>query len=232
MSTLPPAFGLDWRARGHTGWWAFALHRLSGIALTVFLPAHFFVLSRALTGEASLDTFLRWTDQPLVKVGDHGGLEVGQGPLRLVDGSGPAEQAVHAEHRGAQRQLQRGQAGERLGGEHHQVAGLTELVDVVGVGDLLDGLQLDLRGLPQGGGEQGGRLPGPHHERRLQRAGVLARERDGSPEVVGHDALPGGGHAGRAHGMLHRRVRAGPEPNGGDARLLPGGSRGLLGATG
>ncbi|MDQ6619317.1 MAG: succinate dehydrogenase [Pseudomonadota bacterium] len=58
------------RARGHAGWWAFALHRASGLALTVFLPAHFFALSRALSGEAALDGFLRWTDQPLVRASE------------------------------------------------------------------------------------------------------------------------------------------------------------------
>lgn len=69
MSTASFSSGpkLDWRARGHGGWWAFALHRVSGVALTLFLPAHFWALSRALTADASLDAFLRWTDQPLVR---------------------------------------------------------------------------------------------------------------------------------------------------------------------
>ncbi|HZQ63325.1 MAG TPA: succinate dehydrogenase [Casimicrobiaceae bacterium] len=70
MSSMPRELGLDWRARGHSGWWAFALHRVSGVALTLFLPAHFYVLSRALTGAASLDAFLRWTDQPLVRASE------------------------------------------------------------------------------------------------------------------------------------------------------------------
>ena len=61
---------LDWRARGHSGWWAFALHRISGVALTLFLPAHFWALSRALTGDAALESFLRWTDQPLVRLSE------------------------------------------------------------------------------------------------------------------------------------------------------------------
>ena len=39
------------------------IHRLSGIALAVFLPLHFWVLSRAF----ELDAFLKWTEQPLVK---------------------------------------------------------------------------------------------------------------------------------------------------------------------
>lgn len=44
------------------------LHRLSGIALTLFLPAHFYVLSRAF----ELDAFLAWTEQPLVKFAEWG----------------------------------------------------------------------------------------------------------------------------------------------------------------
>lgn len=43
-------------------------HRLSGIALALFLPAHFYVLSRAL----ELDAFLAWTEQPLVKFAEWG----------------------------------------------------------------------------------------------------------------------------------------------------------------
>jgi succinate dehydrogenase cytochrome b556 subunit len=43
------------------------IHRVSGIALAVFLPLHFWALGQALQGEAALESFLRWTDQPLVK---------------------------------------------------------------------------------------------------------------------------------------------------------------------
>ena len=49
----------------------FALvHRLSGIALALFLPLHFWALGQALHGEARLESFLRWTDQPLVKASE------------------------------------------------------------------------------------------------------------------------------------------------------------------
>ena len=49
----------------------FALvHRLSGIALALFLPLHFWALGQALRGEAKLESFLRWTDQPLVKASE------------------------------------------------------------------------------------------------------------------------------------------------------------------
>jgi fumarate reductase subunit D len=46
--------------------WVAHLHRLSGIALAVFLPIHFWVLGNAL----QLDSFLAWTEQPLVKAGE------------------------------------------------------------------------------------------------------------------------------------------------------------------
>ena len=48
-------------------WWAALLHRLSGLALAIFLPFHFLALGLAISGEAQLDGFLRWVDQPLVK---------------------------------------------------------------------------------------------------------------------------------------------------------------------
>jgi succinate dehydrogenase cytochrome b556 subunit len=46
------------------------VHRLSGIALALFLPLHFWALAQALEGEAKLESFLRWTDQPLVKASE------------------------------------------------------------------------------------------------------------------------------------------------------------------
>jgi fumarate reductase subunit D len=57
----------DVRARGHPGFWAFVAHRVSGIVLALFLPVHFFALSRALADPAGLDRFLNWTRQPGVK---------------------------------------------------------------------------------------------------------------------------------------------------------------------
>jgi len=53
-------------ARNHPAYWAFVVHRLSGVALTLFLPAHFLVMGLALDREAELDGFLRWTHQPMV----------------------------------------------------------------------------------------------------------------------------------------------------------------------
>ena len=60
------------RARNHPAWWAFLLHRLSGVALAVFLPMHFWFLGSALQGEAAMDAKLRWTEQPLVLAGEWG----------------------------------------------------------------------------------------------------------------------------------------------------------------
>jgi fumarate reductase subunit D len=57
----------DFRARNHPAYWAFLAHRISGLLLTLFLPLHFWALGQALHGEAGLDGFLRWTEQPLVK---------------------------------------------------------------------------------------------------------------------------------------------------------------------
>jgi succinate dehydrogenase cytochrome b556 subunit len=45
-------------------------HRVSGIALALFLPVHFWALAQALQGEARLESFLRWTEQPLVKASE------------------------------------------------------------------------------------------------------------------------------------------------------------------
>jgi fumarate reductase subunit D len=57
----------DARSRSHPAYWAFLVHRISGVALTLFLPLHFWALGNALHGEARLESFLRWSDQPLVK---------------------------------------------------------------------------------------------------------------------------------------------------------------------
>lgn len=53
-------------------WYAAMVHRLSGLALSIFLPFHFLVLGLAIEGEAELDSFLKWTDSPLVKFAEMG----------------------------------------------------------------------------------------------------------------------------------------------------------------
>jgi fumarate reductase subunit D len=62
----------DFRARQHPAWWAFLVHRLSGLALGLFLPVHFWALGQAIHGEAALDGFLRVADHPLFKFGEWG----------------------------------------------------------------------------------------------------------------------------------------------------------------
>ena len=51
-------------------WLAAMVHRLSGLALACFLPLHFLALGLAIDGEARIDAFLRWTESPLVKLGE------------------------------------------------------------------------------------------------------------------------------------------------------------------
>jgi len=62
----------DQRAHSHPAWWAFLMHRLSGLALALFLPLHFWALGQALHGAAALDGFLRFADQPLFKAAEWG----------------------------------------------------------------------------------------------------------------------------------------------------------------
>ena len=46
------------------------VHLVSGIVLAAFLPLHFWALGQALHGEAALDAFLAWSQQPAVKLGE------------------------------------------------------------------------------------------------------------------------------------------------------------------
>ena len=59
-------------SRRHPGFLAAMAHRLSGLALALFLPAHFLVLGLAIESESALEGAIRWTDQPLVKFGEWG----------------------------------------------------------------------------------------------------------------------------------------------------------------
>ena len=58
--------------RRHPLWLAFALHRVSGLLLVLFLPAHFWLLGTALRGAEPLDAALAWTGNPLVKFAESG----------------------------------------------------------------------------------------------------------------------------------------------------------------
>lgn len=62
----------DQRARAHPAYWAFLMHRLSGLGLAAFLPLHFWALGQALQGAAALDGFLRFADQGLFKFAEWG----------------------------------------------------------------------------------------------------------------------------------------------------------------
>lgn len=53
-------------------WIAAMVHRVSGLALAIFLPLHFLTLGLAIDGEARLESFLRWSNQPLVKLAEGG----------------------------------------------------------------------------------------------------------------------------------------------------------------
>ena len=63
MSYLP--------ARNHAAYWAFVVHRLSGLGLALFLPLHLYVLSTAVN-QAALNCFLNWAETPLVKLAEAG----------------------------------------------------------------------------------------------------------------------------------------------------------------
>ena len=53
-------------------WYAYMVHRISGVCLALFLPLHFYVLGTALEGAAALDSLLQLTEQPLVKFAEFG----------------------------------------------------------------------------------------------------------------------------------------------------------------
>ncbi len=72
MTASSGATTRPWAARRHPGYAAFLAHRVSGVLLALFLPAHFLVLGLALEDAAALDGFLRWTEAPLVKLAEWG----------------------------------------------------------------------------------------------------------------------------------------------------------------
>ena len=62
----------DSRSRNHHSYWAFVVHRASGVLLALFLPVHFWALGHALAGEAALNGIIAWTDAPLFKFAEWG----------------------------------------------------------------------------------------------------------------------------------------------------------------
>jgi len=58
--------------RRHRSYAAHLGHRISGLALAVFLPMHFLALGLALEGAQALDSFLAFAELPLVKAAEWG----------------------------------------------------------------------------------------------------------------------------------------------------------------
>lgn len=61
--------GSTFAMRNHPAYWAFVVHRVSGVGLALFLPFHFWVLALTLK-PARADMFFHWTEQPLVKLAE------------------------------------------------------------------------------------------------------------------------------------------------------------------
>ena len=61
--------GITRASRSHAGFAAALVHRLSGLALAIFLPVHFLVLGLAMENE-SFAGLIAWTNQPLVKLSE------------------------------------------------------------------------------------------------------------------------------------------------------------------
>jgi fumarate reductase subunit D len=59
-------------ARRHGAYWAFIGHRLSGLALGLFLPLHFWILALALEEGQRLDRFLAFAEIGAVKLAEAG----------------------------------------------------------------------------------------------------------------------------------------------------------------
>jgi len=71
--SLPPRLPMrrnDRRARNHPGFLLAIVHRLSGLALALFLPVHFLTLGSALRGAAALDATFRLFDMPMFKLAE------------------------------------------------------------------------------------------------------------------------------------------------------------------
>ena len=58
--------------RTQPGFVAALLHRLSGLALAVFVPFHFLALATVLNGADALDSFLSLSRDPFVKLSETG----------------------------------------------------------------------------------------------------------------------------------------------------------------
>ena len=63
------AVGITRASRAHPGFIAAIIHRVSGLALAIFLPLHFLSLGLAFEQEA-FEGFIAWSNNPLVKVSE------------------------------------------------------------------------------------------------------------------------------------------------------------------
>ena len=63
------AVGITRASRAHAGFVAALVHRLSGLALAIFLPLHFLSLGLAFEQEA-FEGFIAWANNPLVKASE------------------------------------------------------------------------------------------------------------------------------------------------------------------
>ena len=67
--------GIGMRAkphRDHPLWYAYLIHRISGLSLAAFIPLHLYVLGLALNNKDELDQLLVWTESPVVKSAEFG----------------------------------------------------------------------------------------------------------------------------------------------------------------
>jgi len=58
--------------RSHPLWFAYALHRASGLGLALCLAVHFYVLSKAITQPEKVDAVFLFAENPLVKLVEFG----------------------------------------------------------------------------------------------------------------------------------------------------------------
>lgn len=61
--------GITRASRAHPGFVAAMVHRLSGLALAIFLPLHFLMLGLAFDGDL-FGKAIAWANQPLVKLSE------------------------------------------------------------------------------------------------------------------------------------------------------------------
>ena len=61
---------MTYRNRAHPLWYAYILHRISGLLLALFLPVHFLVLAQITTDPVAAQIFFHWTDTPNLKLAE------------------------------------------------------------------------------------------------------------------------------------------------------------------